>query len=398
MRLGRRKAAKVAKTRSIQTVVALLLMGALSACGEGTAPKAGGDRGPTQVGYVVVRASSVPVQTELSGRVAAFQLSEVRPQVAGLIRKRFFIEGTIVRQGQTLFQIDPRLYEASAAEARANLKSAAATAHAARVRADRFRPLAEIEAVSQQDYTDALAQSRQANASVEQSRAQLNTAQVNLSFTRVPAPITGRIGRALFTEGALVTTNQAEPLAVIQRLDPVYVDIQQSSADMLALRRALSGGGAAAGDAEVRLVLEDGSVYEVPGRVSFTETIVDPETGTVTLRARFANPSGLLLPGMFVRARFVQAVDTRAFLVPQAALRREPNGSASVFVVGPGNKAVQRTVVADRTQGTDWVVTQGLRAGERVITQGGARLRPNAPVRAVPATAPQRIAPPKPRG
>ena len=251
--------------------------------------------------------------------------------------------------------------------------------------------------MSRQDYTDALAQSRQAAASVAQSRAQLNTAQVNLSFTRVPAPITGRIGRALFTEGALVTTNQTEPLAVIQRLDPVYVDIQQSSADMLALRRALSSGGTAPGDAEVRLVLEDGSVYDRPGRVSFTETIVDPATGTVTLRARFPNPDGLLLPGMFVRARFVQAVDTRAYLVPQAALRREPNGDASVFVVMPDNKAVQRKVTADRTEGSNWVITQGLREGDRVISQGGAQLRPNATVRAVPASAPQRIAPPQPR-
>lgn len=373
----------------------LLLM--LAACASATPEKSAAERGPPQVGFVIVRASSVPLTTELSGRVAAFQLSEVRPQVEGLIRRRLFTEGSVVQQGQTLFEIDPRLYEASAAQAHANLDSAAASAQAARVRADRLRPLAQIEAVSRQDYTDALAQSRQANAAVAQSRAQLNTARINLGFTRVPAPITGRIGRALATEGALVTSNQASPLAVIQRIDPVYVDIQQSSAELLALRRALAKGGAAACDAEVRLVLEDGSTYEVPGRVSFSETIVDPTTGTITLRTRFPNPDGLLLPGMFVRARFIQSVDTRAFLVSQAALRREPNGGASVFVVGPNNRAIKRQVVAERTQGTDWVVTKGLADGDRVITQGGARLRADAPVRAVPANTPQRITPPQRR-
>jgi membrane fusion protein, multidrug efflux system len=370
----------------------------LQACGAATLEKSDAERRPTQVGFVVVSASSVPVVTELSGRVAAFQLSEVRPQVEGLIRRRLFTEGSIVRQGETLFEIDPRIYQASAAQARANLDSAAASAQAARVRADRLRPLAEIEAVSKQDYTDALAQSRQASAAVTQSRAQLNTAQINLGFTRVPAPITGRIGRALATEGALVTSNQAGPLAVIQRLDPVYVDIQQSSAELLAMRRALASGGAAAGDAEVRLILEDGSAYELSGRVSFSETIVDPATGTVTLRARFPNPAGLLLPGMFVRARFVQSVNTRAYLVPQAALRREPNGGASVFVVGPNNRAIQRNVVADRTQGADWVVTRGLADGDRIITQGGARLRARALVPPVPVCTPQRIAPPQPQG
>lgn len=379
------------------SISAMVVAFALAACSAGGSEKAGPDRGPTQVGYIVVRATDAPETTELSGRVAAFQLSEVRPQVAGLIQRRFFTEGAIVRQGQTLFQIDPRLYSASSAEARANLNNARATADAARIRAERFRPLAAIEAISQQDYTDAVAQSRQADAGVAQSRAQLDTAQVNLSFTRVPAPITGRIGRAFFTEGALVTTNQTEPLAVIQRLDPIYVDIQQSSADILALRRSLAAGGMTAGDTEVRLLLEDGSQYQLPGRVSFSETIVDPATGTVTLRARFPNPGGLLLPGMFARARFVQAVNIRAFLVPQQALRREPNGTASVFVVGAKNKAVQRKVVADRALGPNWVVTQGLNDGDRVITQGGTRLRPNAPVKPVPASTPQRIAPPTPQ-
>jgi membrane fusion protein (multidrug efflux system) len=347
------------------------------------------------VGYVEVTTTSVPLVSELDGRVAAFQSSEVRPQVAGIIRQRMFAEGAIVRQGQTLYQIDPSLYRAASAEAQANLASAQANAEAARVRAERFKPLAEIEAISKQDYTDALAQSRQAAAAVAQSRAQLDTARINLAFTRVPAPITGRIGRSLVTEGALVTTNQAEPLAVIQRLDPVYVDIQQSSSQLLALRRAIAQGGLLPGSTSVELILEDGSAYDVAGTVAFSETIVDPQTATVTLRARFPNPQAVLLPGMFVKARFVQATNANAILVPQTAVSRDAKGIASVFIVGPGNKALQRTIVAERTQGTFWVVTKGLKAGDKVITQGGGRLRPNAPIKPVPADTPQRVIAPK---
>ncbi|NJC35248.1 membrane fusion protein (multidrug efflux system) [Sphingomonas jejuensis] len=373
----------------------------LTACGSAEeADKEGGRgaRGPAQVGFVTVQTTSVPVTVDLAGRVTAYQMSEVRPQVAGVIRRRFFTEGTIVRAGQTLYEIDPRVYRAAANEAQANLNSARANAEATRIRADRFRPLAEIEAVSAQDYTDAAAQANQAAAAVEQSRAQLETARVNLSFTRVPAPITGRIGRSLFTEGALVTVGQADPLTVIQRLDPIFVDIQQSSADLLALRRSLATGGVVPASAAVRLTLEDGSDYGQTGTVQFAEAMVDPATGTVTLRARFPNPQGILLPGMFVRAGFAQAIDQRAILVPQPALQRQPTGEASVFVVGPNNTAVRRQVVADRTQGGNWVVTRGLNPGDRVIVQGTANLRPGAQIRPVPASAPQRIAPPPAEG
>ena len=213
----------------------------LASCGSGgqTAQKKGAG-GPPQVGFVVVQPGQVPVVAELTGRVNPYQVSEIRPQVAGIVRKRLFTEGTIVRQGQTLYQIDPSLYSASVAEAAANLQNAQANAEATRIRADRYKPLAEAEAVSKQDYTDAAAAARQARAQVAQTGAQLQTARINLHFTRVPAPITGRIGRSLVTEGALVTTNQADPLAVIQRLDPIFVDIQQSSTELLALRRALA--------------------------------------------------------------------------------------------------------------------------------------------------------------
>lgn len=355
-------------------------------------------KGPTEVGYVVVQRADVPIAVELAGRISAFEMSEVRPQVTGLVRRRLFTEGAEVRAGQTLYEIDTRLYRAAAAEAEANLASALANAEATRVRAERLKPLAEAQAVSLQDYTDAQAAARQAAAAVEQARAQVQTAGVNLQFTRVPAPINGRIGRSLFTVGALVTGNQAEPMAVIQGVDPVFVDVQQSSAELLALRRALAQGGAVPGSTSVSIMLEDGSEYARRGVIQFSEVMANAETGTVTLRARFPNPEGLLLPGMFVRARFEQAVATGAILVPQAALTRNARGEASVFVVDAGNKAAERKVTAPRALGTDWVVTSGLKPGDKVIVQGLARLKPGAPIKPVPASKPQVIAAPKTDG
>ncbi len=356
----------------------------------------GAGKGPTQVGFVVVQQGSAPLEQELPGRVAAYQVSDVRPQVSGVILKRAFQEGSFVRQGQTLYQIDPSIYNAQAAQAQANLQSARASAEAARTRAARYKPLAAMEAISKQDYTDAVAQARQADASVAQNSALLRSAQINQRFTRVPAPISGRIGLSTVTEGALVTANQVDALTTITRLDPVFVDIQESAADLLALRRALSESGTVTTAAQVRLKLPDGSYYGFTGTVEFSQVLVDQSTGTVTLRARFANPQSILLPGMFVTAEFAQAVDTSAFLVPQQAVTRDPQGNATLFVVGPGNRAVQRTIVADRTQGPYWVVTQGLAAGEKVITQGTANLRDGAPIKPVPASAPQPVKAPPP--
>jgi membrane fusion protein (multidrug efflux system) len=371
----------------------------LASCG-GSDPGAGKGRGagggPTTVGYVVVQQGSAPIEQELPGRIAAYQVSEVRPQVSGVILRRLFREGSIVQQGQTLYQIDPSIYQAAAAQASANLQSAQATAQAAQTRAARYKPLAEMEAVAKQDYTDALAQARSAQASVAQNNAALRSAQINVRFTRVPAPITGRIGLSAVTEGALVTQNQADSLATITRLDPVFVDIQESASDLLALRGALAQGGATPTTAQVRLKLPDGSFYGFSGIVEFSQVIVDPATGTVTIRARFPNPQSLLLPGMFVTASFAQAVDTSAFLVPQSGVSRDPKGNATLWVVGPGNKAVQRVVVTDRTQGPYWVVTQGLAPGEKVITQGTANLKDGAPIKPVPASAPQRVKAPPP--
>jgi len=351
----------------------------------------GGQRGPANVGFVVVQQGSAPLQQELPGRVAAFQVSEVRPQVSGVVLRRLFREGSIVRQGQTLYQIDPSVYAAQQAQAAANLQSARASAVAARTRASRYEPLAKMEAISKQDYTDAVAQARQADAAVAQNSAALRAAQVNMRFTRVPAPITGRIGLSSVTEGALVTANQTDSLATITRLDPVYVDIQESAADLLRLRQALSQAGAVPSSAQVRLKLPDGSIYGYTGTVEFSEVIVDQSTGSVTIRARFPNSQSVLLPGMFVTAQFAQAVQTSAILVPQPAITRDPQGNATLFVVGPGNRAVQRTVQADRTIGTNWVVTGGLAPGEKVITQGTANLKDGAQIRPVPASAPQRV-------
>jgi membrane fusion protein (multidrug efflux system) len=375
------------KPLSLSALALLLLLGACAKKDQAKAPP------PPQAGFVVLKAQAVPLEIELAGRTTAFETSEVRPQVSGVILARRFEEGAIVRQGQTLYEIDPSLYEAAAAQARANLANAEAARVAAQARADRYKPLAAIEAVSKQDYADAIAQAQQAAAQVRQNEAALKSAQVNLRFTRVPAPISGRIGRSLVTTGALVTNGQSQPLATIQRLDPIFVDIQQSSSDLLALRQRLSRGGATPASAAVQLVLEDGSLYPRPGRLEFAETLVDPTTGSVTLRARFPNPDNLLLPGMFVRARLAQAVAPQAILVPQQAVARNPRGEATVMVLAADNSVQQRVITTDRTIGDAWLVTSGVAAGDRVITEGLNRIRPGQKVRPVPAGSPDGAAP-----
>jgi len=375
-----------------RVLVPVLGLALLAGCGNGE------DRNkrPTPtVGYVVVQPTAVPMETSLGGRTVAFATSDVRPQVSGVIRTRLFQEGGTVRQGQPLFQIDPSLYRAAVNQASANLQAAQANAEAATIKAERFRPLAEMEAISRQQYTDALAQSRQAKASVAQTGAALETARINLRYTTVPAPISGRIGRSLFTSGALVNANQADALAVIQQVDPIYVDMQQSSAELLALKRALASGGVAAGSTSVRLKLEDGSDYPFAGTVQFSEMMVNEATGTITLRARFPNPHGLLLPGMFVQARFDQAVNPAAYLVPQGAVMRDISGDAFVYIAGADNKAARRVITADRAVGPNWVVTAGLKPGDRIITQGLANLKHGMVIKPVPQSAPQRVVPPK---
>jgi membrane fusion protein, multidrug efflux system len=369
------------RTRALAVAATILL----AACSGGADKN---KRPVPEVGYIVVQPTVVPLQTSLGGRTVAYATSEVRPQVSGVIRARQFTEGGTVRQGQPLFQIDPSLYRAAVDQASANLEAARANAEAASVKAERFRPLAEMEAISRQQYTDALAQSRQARASVAQTGAALETARINLRYTTVPAPISGRIGRSLFTTGALVNANQADPLAVIQQIDPIYVDMQQSSAELIALKRALASGGMAPGSTSVRLKLEDGSDYPWAGTVQFSEMMVNEATGTITLRARFANPQGLLLPGMFVQASFDQAAQPGAYLIPQGAITRDFDGAAFVYVVNSANRADHRKVTALRTSGANWVVTAGLNPGDRVITQGLAEVKHGMAVKPVPANSP----------
>ena len=358
----------------------------LAACGGADQNAA---KPPAEVGYQVITPTSTDLATELPGRTDAFRTGEVRPQVSGVIQRRLFTEGALVHAGQPLYQIDASLYRAAVAQAEANLASAEAHAQDARIKADRYKPLAADQAVAQQDYSDALGAAKEASASVAQARAALETARINLRYTTVPAPVSGRIGRALVTEGALASAGQTGPLAVISVLDPMYVNIQESSNDLMALRSQLANGGAAPLTTPVRLKLDDGSFYAYQGKLEFSEVTVDPATGTVTLRVRFPNPQGLLLPGMFVRGELTQARQNNVFLVPQSALTRDARGQAQVFVVGTGDKAELRPVTTSRTEGDAWIVTQGLKAGDKVITQGLGHIKPGTPLHAVPDTTPQ---------
>lgn len=373
-------------------------LAALSACSEEPQQR---DRPPTAVGFITVAAKDIPITSSLPGRTVAFETSEVRPQITGLIRQRLFTEGSFVRAGQPLYQIDASVYQAAVNQAQANLASAKASAEAATARADRLRPLADMEAVSKQEYTDAVAQARVARASIAQAEAALELARINMRFTTIPAPISGRIGRSTYTVGALVSANQQDPLTTIQRLDPIYVDIQQSSAELTAMRQSLAKGDLRQGSTSVTLKLEDGSVYPMKGTIEFSEVVVNESTGNVTLRARFPNPTGLLLPGMFVRAEYERAIQPGALQIPQAAVQRDFDGTPFVYVVTKDNKAERRTIVADNMQGQDWVATSGVKAGDRVITQGASTVRHDMPVLATPATTaaqPAKGAPGKPGG
>lgn len=374
---------------SRRATYALLGLVCLAACGEeaSNAPAPP----PPEVGYVVAHRESVPVALALPGRTVAYRISEVRPQVTGLVREVEFTQGAMVEEGQTLYQIDSRPYRAALSEARANLANARASHEAAESLAERHAAIVESGAVSQSEFISAVASERQTSAQIDLTSARLQRARLDLDFTEVPAPISGRIGRNLVTVGALVTADQPTPMAVIQTLDPIYVDIPRSSTEVLELRRALGSEGVVAASAEVRLEFQDQTTYEPAGTIEFTEAIVDPATGSVTLRARFPNPDGLLLPGMFVRARFAEQVIENAILVPQAALTRDAEGSAIVMVVAEGDVVQTREVVADRTSGPDWIVTSGLEEGDKVITQGRGRVRPDQEVHAVPESTPQQV-------
>ncbi|ATI83442.1 efflux transporter periplasmic adaptor subunit [Sphingobium yanoikuyae] len=340
-----------------------------------------------EVGVVTLAAQNVTVSSELPARTVSTMQSEVRPQITGVIQKRLFTEGSMVTAGQPLYQIDERLYRASRDEAQAALVSAQATAVAAQAKAQRYRGLGDTEAVSAQDRDDVIATARQAAAAVGQARASLDTANVNLTFTQVRAPISGRIGRTLFTPGALVTASQTDPLTTIQQLDPIYVDVTQSSSQLLQLRRSLAAGKTLPASATIRLKLDDGSEYPLEGRIEFAEPIVDVDSGTVTLRARFPNPDGMLLPGMFVRVVAPQSVVPGAILAPQQGIARDAKGNATALVVTKDNKVERRTVTAAQAIGDKWLITAGLKAGDRLIVEGTDKVQPDDKVKPVAVAA-----------
>jgi membrane fusion protein (multidrug efflux system) len=353
--------------------------------------------GAPAVTVVTVQPESVPVTTELPGRTTPYLVAELRPQVSGIVKARLFREGSAVKAGEVLYQIDPATYQATFDSARANVARAEANLDAARVRAERYAELVKIEAVSKQANDDAAAALKQAQAEVSAARATLERARIDLAYTRVTSPISGRIGRSAVTPGALVTANQAEALATVQQLDPIHVDLTQSSAELLRMKRDFAAGTlrrAGENGVPVQLVLEDGSLYGSEGKLAFSEVTVDPGTGSVTLRAVFSNPKGELLPGMYVRARLAQGTRDDVFLLPHAAVTRDPKGTASVMAVNAQSQAEVRPVKVAQSLGDRWVVTEGLAAGDRVIVEGLQRVKPGAPVQ--PQDTPAQPAPAAP--
>jgi membrane fusion protein, multidrug efflux system len=364
------------------SLLALLAAGLLTACGD--KPAASARAAPVEVGVVTVAAQDAPLQLDLPGRVAASQVAEIRPQVGGLVRKRLFTEGSVVKAGQPLYELDAATFEAERASSAAALRKAEAQRAAAQVKAARDAELLRADALSREAADASAAALAQAEADVGVARATLDAATVQLKRTRIVAPIGGRIEVSTVTAGALVTANQTDALTTIQQLDPMHVDIVQSSAELLTLRRQLEGQSASR---EVQLVLEDGSVHPHAATLQFSGVTVDRGTGTVTLRAVVPNPQATLLPGMVVQARLVAGVDRNVLLVPQQGVSRSATGDATALVIGAGNKVERRRLELARTVGNQWLVTKGLNAGDRLIVEGLQRVRPEQTVTPVAAGA-----------
>ena len=349
---------------------------------------------PTEVGVIVAQPQSVEQTVELSGRTSAFEISEVRPQTSGVITKRLFVEGSYVHEGQALYQLDARTNHADLENVKATLNRQLANLNMLRVTETRYRQLVSSNAISKQDYDNAVTQVKLAEADVASSKALVKNAQINLGYSTIRAPISGQTNRSTVTVGALVTANQDSPLVTIQRLNPIYVDINQSSAELLRLRKQLKQGSIDnSNNPAVKLKLEDGSYYPIDGHLAFANASVNQDTGTILLRATFNNPNTELLPGMFVNAQIVQGVIPNAFLIPQAALTRTPTGQAIAMLVNAKGQVESRPVTTAGTQGQNWIVTQGLNAGDKVIVDGIAKVKPEQQVVAKPyqpqATAPQ---------
>ena len=342
-----------------------------------------------QVSTVTVHAQKVTLTTVLPGRTSAFRVAEIRPQVSGLILKRLFTEGTDVKEGQLLYQIDPSPFQAALDNAKAALAKAEASLPAIKLRAERYRQLLADKAVSQQNYDDAVSALKQAQAEIAYWKAQVETARINLGYTKITAPISGRIGRSSVTEGAIVTAYQPVPLATIQQLDPIYVDVTQSTTELLRLKRRLNKGSIkyhGTGQNKVRLILEDGTKYPLEGRFEFQEVKVDPTTGSVILRIIFPNSRHVLLPGMFVRAVVKEGVNERAILIPQQGVTRDRKGNPFVLIVDAKGKVALRPLTLERAMGDKWLVSAGLAPGDRVIVEGLQYVRPGMQVKAVPFT------------
>jgi membrane fusion protein (multidrug efflux system) len=348
------------------------------------------NQGPPEVGVVTLRTAPTVLSAELSGRTSPFETSDVRPQVGGVVVARPFTEGSNVKAGQTLYQIDPAPYRAAYDQAKALLASAQANVVTTQLKAQRYGELVKINGVARQDADDAEAAYKTAVATVAQQRAAVDAARINLAYATIRAPISGRVGRSTITKGALVTASQTDALTTIQRLDPIYVDVTQSATDLLRLKRALASGQLTGGPTSVpvRLKLDDGTDYPLPGKLEFADVTVDQTTGAVTLRAIFPNPSGVLLPGMYVRAEVAEGVDPNALLAPQQGVSRDDKGLPTAMVVDAKGKAQLRSIQVGQSVGDQWLVTSGLQAGDRLIVEGLLRAKSGQAVRAVPAGPP----------
>lgn len=355
----------------------------LTACGQSTAQTAPAAVA-VEVGVVTLTTQDVKLQTELPGRTVAFQTAEIRPQVGGIILKRQFTEGGAVTAGDALYQIDPASFAATVQSAKASVAKAEADLQQAKAKASRYQQLIKQRLVSQQDFDEIQANFQQRQAEVAAAKAQLTSAQIQLDYSSIKAPISGQISKSSVTAGALVSAGQATALATIAQLDPIYVEVTQSSAELLKLKKSLASGALGQGSTNVSLKLEDGSQYPLQGQLQFAEVTVDASTGSVVLRAQFANPQQLLLPGMYVRATIDSAVKSAAVLAPQRGISRNAKGEATAMVVNKEGIAELRLVNASRTIGDQWLIETGLNAGEQLIVEGLQKIRPGSPVKAVP--------------
>lgn len=364
--------------------VVLMLSGSLALTGCDDKPAQQGAQQMPEVGIVTLKSAPLQITTELPGRTSAYRVAEVRPQVSGIILKRNFTEGSDIQAGVSLYQIDPATYQATYESAKGDLAKAQAAANMNQLTVKRYQKLLGTKYISQQDYDTAVATAQQSNAAVVAAKAAVETARINLAYTKVTSPISGRIGKSAVTEGALVQNGQTTALATVQQLDPIYVDVTQSSNDFLRLKQELANGKLQQenGKAKVELVTNDGLKYPQNGTLEFSDVTVDQTTGSITLRAIFPNPDHTLLPGMFVRARLEEGVNPDALLVPQQGVTRTPRGDASAMVVGEGDKVEVRQITATQAIGDKWLVTEGLKTGDRVIITGLQKVRPGVQVKA----------------